>query len=47
MPISTVWILKYVEQCYALVVLNYILVRCPWEKQENNQSKYENKPNKN
>ena len=30
MPISTVEILKYVQQCYVNVVLNYILVRCPW-----------------
>ena len=30
MPISTVYILKYVQQCYVLVVLNYILVGCAW-----------------
>ena len=29
MPIPTVLILKYVEQCYVQVVLNYNLVGCP------------------
>ena len=29
MPISTVSILEYVQQCYVQVVLNYILVGCP------------------
>ena len=29
MPIPTFLILKYVEQCYVQVVLNYILVGCP------------------
>ena len=29
MPISTVLILKYVQQCYVEVILNYIVVWCP------------------
>ena len=33
MPISTVLkILKYVQRCCVYVVLNYILVGCPWKR---------------
>ena len=32
MPTSSVEIQKDVQKCYVLVVLNYILVGCPWSK---------------
>ena len=31
-PISTVEIIEYLQQCYVEVVLNYILVGCPLNK---------------